>query len=288
MPFVRPALAQAIQLAQQQGRVLLMDGAMGTLLMQRGWHPRYNQSHEWNDSHPDVVRAIHRDYEAAGAVCLSTNSFTAHLGPFSDPDQVEEAIRDRIRLAETLLFESTKPATYRLGCLGTLDPDDAPAYSRMMAAALSFEKVDALLLETQTDLDAVGTFMNRCKERIKIPFMASFVPNMLSNNHQAMAAMARWVQSQAGHLLALGVNCGPNPPLSVYTDQLVLYRQLTDLPLFVKPSIVQPLDKESWWQAMEAWFASGASLMGGCCGTTPTAIAWMAQHPRCHDSAKQG
>ena len=67
--------AAALRNELSSGRVILMDGAMGTELMRAGLRVTEESAASWNLSHPNRVRAVHEDYLAAGAECLVTNTF---------------------------------------------------------------------------------------------------------------------------------------------------------------------------------------------------------------------
>src|SRR5205809_501594 len=110
--------------ALQSGRVLLMDGAMGSELYQAGLEPD-ECGEEWNLSRPERVRAIHDTYVLAGARCLLTNTFQANpcsLVRHGFEDQLDRIIRSGVRLA----LSAAGPERFVLADVGPIlvSPDD--------------------------------------------------------------------------------------------------------------------------------------------------------------------
>jgi methionine synthase I (cobalamin-dependent) len=147
-----------------EGRVLVGDGAMGTLLGERGvgfGHP-YARA---NFSHPDMVAGIHEEYLRAGASVIETNSFSANRFKLETHD-LEERVREvnaaGARLARTAVEDAGGATAVVLGAIGPLGrplapigpvrAEEAREVFLEQAEALLEGGADALLLETFTDL----------------------------------------------------------------------------------------------------------------------------------------
>jgi 5-methyltetrahydrofolate--homocysteine methyltransferase len=260
------------------GRVVLMDGAMGTELRRAGL-PETACGELWNLTEPGRVAAIHRDYVAAGASCLLTNTFQANpaaLARHGLEGQLEAVVRSGVALAR----EAAGPGRFVLGDVGPgMEPGPALA---------AFRGVDALLLETFSDLPAA--LIDACRTRFageEVPVLVSLTYRRLpsgelrtfggeSPEHHARLARARGVA-------ALGVNCGRDIGLEEVVEIVRRYRGETDLPLFARPNAGTPVRGRGGWAhprtpaemaaGLPAVLAAGAVLVGGCCGTTPAHVA---------------
>ncbi|HET7481018.1 MAG TPA: homocysteine S-methyltransferase family protein, partial [Rubrobacteraceae bacterium] len=147
-------------------RVLIGDGAMGTLLAERGvgfGHP-YARA---NLTHPEMVAGIHEEYLRAGATVIETNSFSANrykLAAHELEDKVREVNLEGARLArkaadtvagsgeKALVLGAIGPLGRPLAPIGPVSPEEARTVFLEQAEALLEGEADALLLETFTDL----------------------------------------------------------------------------------------------------------------------------------------
>src|SRR5262245_8680634 len=134
--------------ALRSGRVLLMDGAMGTELQRAGLHP--GECHElWNLTRPERVAVVHRAYAAAGAECLLTNTFQAGpaaLARHGRADRLGEVVRAGVALARA----AAGPGRFVLADVGPVEQPHGqitPAVLRELAGA------DGILVETCSDLE---------------------------------------------------------------------------------------------------------------------------------------
>ena len=274
--------------AHQHRRVILMDGALGTMLLQLGLNMHSQATFEWNRDYPDRVQQVHRHYYHAGAIIHSANSFACHLPLAATRALNLQILRERYSQAAAVVGQCLPDNVYILGCVGTLQAHSI-AYARMMGQALSScPSFDAVLLETQTNLATVENWAEGFLSECRLPLLISFIPMLSDRSEVAPDVIAQWAEANADRILALGVNCGPNPALSVYTEVLQRYRRMTQLPLFVRPSISASPGSFGWAAAIEAWHQAGACMIGGCCGTEPMDIARMYQYLRDQDLLVQG
>jgi 5-methyltetrahydrofolate--homocysteine methyltransferase len=267
--------------AVHSGRVLLMDGAMGTELLRDGLPPG-TCGESWNLTHPDRVRAIHTAYIQAGAECLLTHTFQANRSTLERTGRAEQ-LPAIARAAITLAREAAGAEQFVLADVGPIaDLDEiAPALPQYRAA-------DALLLETFSDPVAL-CIAERCRADLGGEF-----PVFLSLAYRR--DVAGMLGTQTGHppewyaqraekhgVAALGVNCGRDMGMEDIREILDRYRQATSLPLFARPNAgtptrvadrwVYPLTPELMAGQLPALLAVGVALVGGCCGTTPEHIS---------------
>ncbi len=278
--------------ALQSGRVLLMDGAMGTELRRLGL--REGECGElWNLTRPEKVLAVHQAYRRAGAECLLTNTFQSNplaLARYRQEDYLEEINRAALRLAH----KAAGPDGQVVADVGPLfDPDLGEEFAdlRLFGYVLStLEGADALLLETCSSpqaLRAVLYAFHRVGEVGDVPLLLS-----LTYRRSPTGELTTWSghapETYARHaerhgVAALGVNCGRDMGLKDILDVLHRYREETDLPLLARPNAGTPVrDAEGWTypltpETLAAFLPellrSGARMVGGCCGTTPAHVA---------------
>jgi 5-methyltetrahydrofolate--homocysteine methyltransferase len=277
--------------ALRSGRVLLMDGAMGTELQRAGLKPG-ECGEAWNVTRAERVRAIHERYIAAGAEVLLTNTFQshpAHLARFGLEERLEEINANAVRLARKAAGRSR----FVLGDIGPiLDPDgrteftDYKVLARMLA---SLDGVDGFLFETCSSpraLSAVQYAFHRVAE-VETPLLLSLT-YLRSPSDQLVTFSGHAPETYARHAerhgaAALGVNCGRDMDMGDIIEVLCRYRRETDLPLFARPNAGTATKQGEQWiyphtpEAMAARFPelvqAGACMVGGCCGTTPEHIA---------------
>jgi 5-methyltetrahydrofolate--homocysteine methyltransferase len=287
------------------GRVLLMDGAMGTELQRAGIQEGecYEQ---WNVTHPGRVRAIHQAYVDAGAECLVTNTFQANwsaLRKYGLEKQVEA-----INFAALDLVESAcKSAHFVLGDIGPAPwPIWPGAWGRQpfRELVLLLRRANGLLLETWSHPRALlfvkHVYWETALRPEDLPVLLSIAyqrnpdGSLTTPGGHKPERFAR--QARAYGVAALGVNCGRDIGMDEILEIVLRYRQVTDLPLFARPNAGTPIRLGDQWiyphtpEKMAArlpeLLEAGVTLVGGCCGTTPEHIAafrsiiddWNARH----------
>ncbi len=269
----------------RSGRVLLMDGAMGTQLLALGL-PSGACSEAWNLTHPERVAGVHQAYVDAGAACLLTNSFQAHAAALRrhglDAHQFEI-----ISVAASLARFVAGPGRFVLGDIGPQpELDELP----LLVDAFG-DQVDGLLLETFSDRQALALAAALVRAAHDKPVLLS-----LTYRHDPVTGASAALdgtapeefarEAEAAGVAALGVNCGRDLGLSAVSDVVRRYRSATTLPLLARPNAGTPVrDGERWGYPVTPgqladWLPevvrAGAVLVGGCCGTTPAHVAALA------------
>jgi methionine synthase I (cobalamin-dependent)/5,10-methylenetetrahydrofolate reductase len=274
-------------------RVLVCDGAMGTMLHAAG--AALDRSlPELNLSDPGLVSAIHESYLAAGADVIQTNTFGANrlwLGHHGFTDQVAEINRAGVQIArevqarcerEVLVAGSVSPAVTapqrrRIGSAERMD-----VIREQVQALVAGPGVDLVILETFGYLDelveAVGVASGVCG--VPIVAQATFADDAHTLGGETPREVATVLSGLP--VAMLGTNCtiGPQRMLTVAED-LVRY---ASIPVSAQPNAGQPrrtgprsfefsIDGGYFARYLRRFADAGVTLVGGCCGTTPTHIA---------------
>jgi methionine synthase I (cobalamin-dependent)/5,10-methylenetetrahydrofolate reductase len=277
-------------------RVLVCDGAMGTLLYSKGVF--INRCFEsLNLSDPDLVISVHAEYVRAGADIIETNTFGANrikLRAFGLSEKVGAINLEGARIARkaSLRRGTGHPddRAYVAGAIGPLgirvEPwgktgvDEAEQYFTEQAAALFEGGVDLFILETFRDLNEIGAAMAAIRRVCDLPIVAQMTTeedgNSLDGTPPEQFAPVLIEKGAA----VVGVNCsvGPAPML----ESIERLASVTPARLSAQPNAGKPRDIEGRniylcspeYMASYArrFIASGVRLVGGCCGTTPEHI----------------
>src|SRR5437763_15683337 len=161
-------------------RVLVCDGAMGTMLYAKGVF--INKSFDaLNISQPDLVAEVHKEYVRAGADVIETNTFGANrirLGPFGLADRLHDINEQGARIARHAAREQAYvagaigPLGIRIEPWGKTGVDDAREYFREQAQALAEGGVDLFILETFRDLNEIGAAVDAVRSVSDLPIVA--------------------------------------------------------------------------------------------------------------------
>ncbi len=289
-------------------RVLLCDGATGTLIQAEDWDldkdflGLENCSEILNQTRPDFVRGMARAYFEVGTDCVETNTFGANkvvLAEFDLVEQTYELNRLGASLAREVADEFSTPEwpRYVIGSLGPgtklpslnhIDYDTLVDSYLEQARGLVDGGVDAFLLETNQDLLTMKAAANACKiarkEKNKqdIPILAQVTiettGTMLVGSDIASAVTALG----ALDVDFIGLNCATGPAeMSEHVQYLgenwpgfISVMPNAGLPLLVDGKTEYPLSPQELAEWQERFVEEdGVNLIGGCCGTTPGHMA---------------
>lgn len=272
-------------------RVLLSDGATGTVLQERGI-PVDACLELANVDRPDLVRQLHLEYIQAGADLIQTNTFGANrprLAAFGLEDRVRELNEAAVRIAREAVAAAGRPV-FIAGDVGPLGQEmDESAASLAFAEqieALAAAGVDTLLLQTFTSLTE-ATLAVRTARRVApgLPIVAeiSFQPDFrTSDGHRAQEAAVALRYAGAD---VVGANCGEGPPAvlrliremsEVEGRRLLLIAQPSaGRPTLVQRRVVYQVDAGYMADYARRFVEAGAAIVGGCCGTSPRHIGAM-------------
>lgn len=274
-------------------RVLLLDGAWGTEFFQRGLMPGSSPD-EWNLTHPEIVQEITRDYLAAGAQVILTNTFGANrfrLEPHGLSDHATEINRKAAALAReaignTALVAGDIGPTARFLPLGEVTAEELSRAFAEQATALADGGVDLIVVESMTDAEEMALAVSAASRETGLPVVASMTYNRTPHGYRTMmgnppeACVQKAEQAGAA---VIGANCGSG--IEDYVPLAPVLRELTTLPLWVKANagipqivggkVIYPLSADQYASFVPAIVNVGVSLIGGCCGTSPSFIRAM-------------
>ena len=276
--------------------LLVSDGAMGSLLYERGIFVTQNFE-QLNVARPEVVKKIHADYLEAGAQIIQTNTFGANRFRLERHGLVGEVRRYNLEGAK-IARDVVGGRAYVGGSIGPTglvpgaDRSKELALARAtfadQAAALAEGGCDLLVLETFRHLDELCVAIEAARLGApKLPIIASitFDSEGTVADGTEPEEVAKIIAGYGPDLL--GVNCGDGPQLSLTMAERM---RAPGLPLCVQPNAGLPrtVDGRLLYMATPEYFdvfarrmiQAGARVVGGCCGTTPEHIRWMARSVR--------
>lgn len=267
--------------------VAVCDGAMGTMLYARGVF--VNRSFdELNLSNPELVRSVHREYVAAGADLIETNTFSANrfkLAPHGCEDLVLPINVQGVRLAreaagpDTLVAGSIGPLGVRIEPYGPVSVEEArAAFAEQARALLEGEAgVDLFFLETFYHLPELEQAVRAVRELTDRPIVALVTVTEQGVTPEGVPPEAFGRTLAGWEIDALGVNCGAGPAAAL--EAIEALRAAVDLPIAAQPNAGQPrnVNGRNMYLTSPEYLASyarrfvkaGARLVGGCCGTQP-------------------
>jgi methionine synthase I (cobalamin-dependent) len=281
----------------------VLDGGMGTLLQEKGLSPR-ELTEEWNLTHPDRVREVHLEYLRAGAQVITTNTFGGSplkLGMWERAHQAGELNRAGARVAREALDLYRESAgdpgpRFVAGSVGPsgklvgmeVKPGEASDSFRLQGEALAEAGVDLFIVETMMDLNEAAAAVRILKQAAGLPVVASMVFGKTKKGEfrtlfgNGVPDAVRGLSDAGAD--AVGVNCGL---VEEYVQVVSLMRAHTDLPLVLYPNAGVPRVREGGTvyevtareliTHLDGELEAGATILGGCCGTTPEYTSLLAE-----------
>ena len=272
--------------------VVLADGATGTLLLARAPEP-HSCVEKFNLEYPRLVEQAHRDYIAAGAQLIESNTFAANrlklalhelresLAPINAAgvELARRAAGDRAYVAGSI-----GPLGALMRPIGLVERAEAADVFSEHIAAVAKGAPDLLLLETFGSVDEALLALSAAKRVApSIPVAVSLSVVEDGKTPGGDPLLPALLKLRAAGADAVGVNCAVGPH-AVY-DALAPIVADIDGPLFVMPNAGYPqrLDDRAVYESAPEYFrryardfvAIGATVVGGCCGTTPDHICAM-------------
>ena len=277
-------------LQELQERILFCDGGMGSLLQEHGLKAGELPGN-YNMTHPEVLVQIHKEYLAAGADIVLTNTFGVDGLKYNEQTEysVEQVVQTAVHHVKTAIRESggqgytaldIGPTGKLLKPLGDLAFEDACRLFGQVAAAGAEAGADLILIETMSDSYEVKAAVLAAKEHCNLPV---FVTVTFDENGKLLTGGS--VESVVALLEglgvdALGINCGLGPVQMKGILAEIL--RVSSIPVMVNPNAGLPrseggktvydIDSDEFAAVMKEMTAMGARVVGGCCGTTPEHI----------------
>ena len=273
-----------------QDRIMILDGAMGSNLLAQGM-PMRGCGEEWICEHPSVVQNLQKQYLDAGSDFLYAATFGANRARLESQglaDQIERLNTVPVQLARGIATPGIHIVAGDVSMTTRdFDPDDEEEFREIIdiykeqISILVKAGCEVLVVETMMNLDEARAAVLAAREVCDLPVMATltFEENgmTLYGNKPEDAAK---VLEEAG-ADAVGANCSTGP-----MKMLPVIERMADaviLPIIAKPNagVPQPgpngtvkydMSADEFAVSMAQLIEAGASLVGGCCGTTPDFI----------------
>jgi len=269
---------------------VVVDGAMGTMRYARGVFVN-RCFDELNLSNPGLVRSIHEEYVAAGAEIVETNTFGAHrfkLGPHGLAPHVRKINREGARLAreaaegQGLVAGSIGPVGKQLAPLGHVTRDEAIEAFTEQVEGLLEGGVDLFFIETMPSLDQATAALEAVRSQTTdVPVAVSLTFNEEGNTLYGDAPEEVVRALEGLKVPLIGANCSQGPQAMLETVRrmagVAKTARLSAMPNAGSPALVEgryvylctPEYMATW---ARRFLEIGASVVGGCCGTTPAHV----------------
>ena len=266
-------------------QIIFTDGAMGTMLQQMGLKPGENPSLLCLTA-PNVIEGIHAAYFKAGCNIVFTNTFSASALKLEGTGHtVDEVVSAAVNCAKRAAAPHDGLVALDIGPLGELlEPLGTMPFER--AVNLFAEQIragakagaDLIAIETMMDVYEAKAALLAAKENSELPVMVTmtFEADGRTFTGCDIPAMALTLEGHGADVI--GVNCSVGP--LQLGDIIAELRRWTRLPIAVKPNAGLPdakgcynLSPQQFAEGVCQLIARGASVVGGCCGTSPDYIA---------------
>ncbi|MBQ2932700.1 MAG: homocysteine S-methyltransferase family protein [Clostridia bacterium] len=260
---------------------LYFDGGTGTVLQGMGL-PAGTPPEIWNIEAPEKIIALHKDYINAGCNIINTNTFGINADKYENYEELIKGAFDCINAAKNgadnvFVSFDVGPTGRLLKPLGDMDFEEAvELFAKNIRCAEKYG-ADLITIETMNDSYETKAAVIAAKENSNLPIFVTNVYDeskklMTGASPQAMIALLEGLGVDA-----LGMNCslGPDKMLDVLEDFLkysslpIIVNPNAGLPAVVDGKTVYTTDADEFSDYMIKMAEKGATILGGCCGTTP-------------------
>ncbi len=277
----------------RNGKPVILDGATGTELIKRGM-PAGVSPELWVFENPEVICDIHNAYIAAGSNIVYAPTFGGNrckLAEFGLAERLEEIVSSLVRITKenagnrALVFGDIAPTGRFVEPFGDLDFEEAVAIFRETASAMAVGGADGFVIETMMDLQEARAALIGVQEAAPdLPVIVTMTFESSGRTLTGSTPEAALIALQALGADAFGCNCSTGP--QEMAAMIAKMRPFAKIPLVAKPNAGLPrlengktvfsMDPDAFAGCASLLIDSGASVIGGCCGTTPEHIAGLA------------
>lgn len=272
-------------LEQLQKKLVIADGAMGTILYSHGVDRSFE---ELNITHPEQIQHVHEAYIHAGSEVIQTNTYGANyikLARYGLEEQVKQMNQAAVRIARRAAVDNK---AYVLGNIGGIrggkshveTEEEIKRSFREQLYCLLLEGVDGLILETYYDFNEIKSVLEIAREATDLPIITN-----ISMHEPGVLENGLTLQDGLNELEALGadvvgVNCRQGPSQMVTSLESVAIPDKAFLAAYPNASLPAYQDGVLYYENEPDYFEAcakdlrdqGVRLLGGCCGTTPEHI----------------
>lgn len=271
---------------------LFLDGATGSNLQKRGM-PAGVCPEQWILEHRDIMIDLQREFVSAGSDIVYAPTFTANrikLREYGLEDQIAQMNRELVALSKEAVGENAYVAGdltmtgEQLAPMGKLDFEELVEIYKEQIRYLDEAGVDLLVIETMMSLQETRAAVIAAKEVSDLAVMATLTFEADERTLFGTDAATAAVVLESLGVAAVGTNCSTGPDKMV--DLVRRMAEVTSIPIIAKPnaglpsldaegSTVYNMGAEEFGRHMRDLISAGASVIGGCCGTTPAHIRAM-------------
>ncbi|ADL33906.1 methionine synthase MetH [Butyrivibrio proteoclasticus B316] len=269
-------------------RILFLDGATGTNLMKAGM-PAGVCPENWILEHQDVMINLQSNYAKAGADIIYAPTFTGNrikLADYGLGDRIEEINSSLVKLTKkaapgVLVAGDITMTGRQLRPIGDLDFEELVDVYKQQIKILEAAGCDILVVETMMSLQECRAALIAAKEVTDLAVMVTLTFEADGRTLYGSDAASSAITLEALGACAIGANCstGPDKMAAIISDMAAV----TSIPIIAKPNAGLPsvdengnteydMDCDTFVKEMELLVSAGASIIGGCCGTTPDYI----------------
>jgi methionine synthase I (cobalamin-dependent)/5,10-methylenetetrahydrofolate reductase len=305
MPVSAPQ-TRAQELREVLGqRVLVTDGAMGTMLYSKGAF--INRCYdELNLSLPALVRDVHQEYVRAGADIIETNTFGANrkrLQPFGFAEKIRAINHAGVRIAreaardQAFVAGAVGPLGARLVPLGQIRPEEAHAIFREQIDALVEAGIDLLMFETFRDLNELREAVRAAREAggdsLIVGALVSIEDDGRLENGASAEDFTRALEEMSIDIAGLNCSSGPRIMLETiekmapHSTKVLCAIPNAGLPAAVDGRNIYLCSPEYMAQYARRFMEAGVKIVGGCCGSTPEHIKEIRKEARGFDPVQR-
>lgn len=268
---------------------IFLDGATGSNLIKRGM-PVGVCPEKWILEHKDVMIGLQREYIDAGSDIIYAPTFSANrikLREYGLDEQIREINHELVKISKEAAGESAYVAGditmtgEQLSPIGKMDFEELITIYKDQIGYLAEAGADLLVVETMMSLQETRAALIAAKEVCELPVMATMTFEADGRTLYGTDAKTAAVVLESLGAAAIGANCstGPDKMVTVIKEMA----EVTSIPIIAKPNAGLPaLDKDGntvydmgekeFAEGMKAIIEAGASIIGGCCGTSPSYI----------------
>ncbi|MDE5590693.1 MAG: homocysteine S-methyltransferase family protein, partial [Acetatifactor sp.] len=301
------------EFSERSKSYLYLDGATGSNLVKAGM-PSGVCPEQWILEHRSVMLELQKQYVLAGTDILYAPTFTANrikLAEYGLEDQLQEMNRELVAISREAAETVSGRRVYVAGDLtmtgeqltpmGTMKPDELISVYKEQILALMEAGVDLLVVETMMSLAEARAALIAAKEVCELPVMVTMTFEPDGRTLYGTDARTAAVVLESLGACAIGVNCssGPGAMQQIVADMAAV---TGEIPIIAKPNAGLPfldeqgrtcyeMDADSFVEEMKLLVTAGATVLGGCCGTSPEFIGRLkvtfGREPDCNVQRRQ-
>ena len=278
-----------------EGKIVYLDGAMGSNLIKRGM-PQGVCPEKWILENKDIVIGLQKEYVEAGTNILYAPTFTANRPKLQEYGLENDLVRinkELVAISKTAAGDSVLVAGditmtgIQLKPMGTLDIEELIEIYKEQANALIEGGVDLFVIETMMSLQETRAAVIAIKEVCDLPILATMTFEKDGRSLYGTDAVTAAIVLSSLGVDAIGANCSTGP--CDMAEVIKAMASVTDIPIIAKPNAGIPFlneqgetaynnTPENFGEEIKILVDAGATILGGCCGTSPYYIKAVVEH----------